>query len=206
MAAFNEIGYGRFSRALQKLFGIKGAAPVPTLAPEIQPVHIVFHGIEDRFHEGWNRFGVGLFLGATVGQTAGIQIRNPLASNTIIVIDRIILQSDAAQELDLSKGSGQADLPTIAAVTSLDFRQNVGANIGPTSSVVSSSLASPGSLNLIERFATSATSSSQIIGTNNQELPLAPNEAFRIVSTVANTGMRLGFWWRERFLEEMERS
>ena len=62
LAIFNEIENARYARMLQKLSGVKGNAPVRQLAGEVMAVLPIFNGAENRYLEGWNRFGQGLSL------------------------------------------------------------------------------------------------------------------------------------------------
>src|SRR5712664_282468 len=86
MARFNEILVGRFNRALQKLFSMKGGPPAAQLASEIT-TNVQFNqmGNDFRYLEGWDIFGNQIFLAASVGNTAGYRLRNPGGSNVIAV-------------------------------------------------------------------------------------------------------------------------
>ncbi len=94
MAGYNEILEGRFNRAVQRLFNMKGAASVNELASIITPQLSIHVDADQRYNEGWesySSFGVGL-ANATAG--SAVQLRNPLTSNVLAVVTRILL-SDA---------------------------------------------------------------------------------------------------------------
>src|SRR5258707_1317441 len=90
MAIFNEILSGRYNRALQKIFCIKGPPPVRQLAGEIQPSHFFYSGVETRALEEWYRYGLLLSQVAGVGQAAA-RLRNPTGSNRLVVLERILM-------------------------------------------------------------------------------------------------------------------
>src|SRR5260370_15215175 len=90
MARFNEILAGRFNRALQKFLDMKGGPPSPQLASEISS-NFQFNqmGIDFRYLEGWNRFGLHAAFGASVGNNSGLQLRNPVGSNLVVIIESL---------------------------------------------------------------------------------------------------------------------
>src|SRR6266849_3136440 len=112
MAIFNEILEGRFNRALQKLFAIKGGPPVRQLGGEIMPVFPVFNGVENRYLEGWNLYGVCTSQAAGgAGVPSSVRLRNPISSNTIAVITRIRVHIGVAVDnaVQLFQGRQTAD-------------------------------------------------------------------------------------------------
>src|SRR5260370_2123300 len=79
MARFNEILVGRYNRFLQRLLSMKGGPPAPQLASEIQPqMDVEALPVELRFLLGWHLYQNTVSQGASVGNAAGVQIRNPL--------------------------------------------------------------------------------------------------------------------------------
>src|SRR5258708_36523747 len=93
MAIFNEILSGRYNRALQKIYAIKGSAPVRQLGGEILPIHAFYAGIETRALEEWYRFGTIINAAAGVGQAVA-QLRNPLGSNRLVVFEKLFVADD----------------------------------------------------------------------------------------------------------------
>src|SRR5260370_24014979 len=110
MAYTNEILVGRVNRGLQKLFGIKGPSPVPQLASDVQAVHPLFNGVENRYLDGWNRFGAQTSQGASVGNISGFRIRNPSTSNVIAVFEKIAVSTSVAGDVFIRIGAQAADL------------------------------------------------------------------------------------------------
>src|SRR5260370_12541687 len=96
MAQLNEILVGRVSRGLQKLFGIKGSSPVSTMAPEVMPIHPLFNGVENRYLDGWNRFGADFNQPAVAASQGGIRLRNPATSNVIAIFEKIAMANAVA--------------------------------------------------------------------------------------------------------------
>src|SRR5437899_9413190 len=89
MALYNEILVGRFARGIQKYFGAKGSPPIKQLAGDLYIVHKLFNGAENRYLEGWSRFGWVAGQAAAVGNKSAVRLRNPPTSNVIAVIERI---------------------------------------------------------------------------------------------------------------------
>lgn len=205
MGKLNEILVGRVNRGLQKLFAIKGEPPVPTLASEVMPVHMLFNGVENRNLEGWERFGFAWFTPATVGQTSGIRWRNPVGSNLMAVLENIEIGISVADTLiNLRLGQTAADLtsPDTPGSNRLDARGR------KLSTMLMSHQASAGSFGQsIGQFAIQpAVSRGGIISNENQELTCLPGDAIQVDTTVFNEVLSVSFIWRERFLEDSERS
>jgi hypothetical protein len=208
MAIFNEILVGRFNRGLQKLFGIKGPPPVRQLAGEIQPSHQLFSGCENRFLEGWTVFGSGVAIagGATTPQ---VRIRNPLGSNVIGVISKLsFFSSLGGQESFISMSTGLADLSSSNGVRCLDNRPVKGAasTLGATLRVSSQAA---GSLvgGVIYRAQPLASVEQQYVTTEFNELPLLPDDCIDVfINNTVGTLLNVTFQWRERPLEESERT
>jgi len=204
MAKFNEILVGRVNRGLQKLFGIKGEPPVPTLASEVMPVHQLFNGVENRFLESWERHGFTWFTPAVVGQNSGIRWRNPAGSNLIAVLENVEIGVSIADTLvSLRLGATGADLSSsdTPGITRIDAR---GRKL--TSMIMSHQSAAPGFGQMMGGFAILATQSKQYISNENQELTALPGDAIQIDTTVTNEVLAVSFIWRERFLEDSERA
>src|SRR6266852_6733419 len=124
MARLNEILVGRFARGLQKVFGIKGPVPVATLAPEIMPVVVIPVGVENRYLEGWFRFGQNPATTAVAAQFGGIRLRNPAGGNIIVVIEKLTISSAGVTDspiVELSPGI-TTDLTTLLTPQRIDGR------------------------------------------------------------------------------------
>jgi len=207
MAIYNEILVGRYNRALQKLLGIKGEAPAPALAGEITAMHLFFTGVENRYLESWERFAVQNTAAAGgVGNNSGLRMRNPLASNVIAVFEKITVFNTA----------GAADIPALQRATTVTDLTNVvglGSNRMPDSrqrpspTLILSNTGVHASTGItMAALATPANASGEFILFEEQEIPLLPGEAVDVSSNNANAAFGAVFWWRERSLEEGERT
>jgi hypothetical protein len=210
MAVYNEILSGRFNRALQKVFGIKGPPPVPQLAGEIQPSLPLFFGAEGRYLEGWNRFAVNIAPAAGgAGTRSAVRLRNPVGSGILVVVEKIAFILALADSPFMTIGAAVDLTPGIVANTAFDNRGsatpvailsssvNVGAvlganawqGIGPANSMV------------------------EVITDGIHEFPLLPqttastgNGAITLYSNTLNQGLNVAVWWRERVLEDSEKT
>src|SRR5258708_14791015 len=119
MARFNEILAGRYNRYLKKLFVLKGGPPSAQLASEVMPTFSFFTGVENRYREGWDRFGTSSSQAGVAAVTSGIRLRNPLGSGTIAVVEKIFVHN-AAGAVDqplLQIGAIAVDFNTITTMT-----------------------------------------------------------------------------------------
>lgn len=210
MAVYNEILVARYNRLLQKLTAIKGGPPAAPLGAEIMPVlPLEDFGAENRSIAGWDRFGLNTQAAAGVGLLAKVQIRNPADSVTVAVIEKLAF---------LLIGATQ-DFPTVLiATTNVDLVTVIstnGARFDPRgrrgSKLVVSIATTAGGLGgfIIWNGTGSGANGSgivEVITTRNQEIPLLPGDSLALVGSVANTPLTPSFFWRERFLEDSERS
>jgi hypothetical protein len=209
MAVYNEILAGRFNRALQKVFGIKGPPAVPQLAGEISPSLPMFWGREARYLEGWNRFGVGAVVAAGgAGNRAAVRIRNPVGSGVVVVVEKITI-SASLQDFPIVTLGAATDLGGVITVNS-GF-DNRGA---PTPVAIMSSSGAAVFLGFqIWQGAAAANFTLDVIQTDIQEFPLLPqatvalgNGAITVYSGVLNQAINVAIWWRERVLEDSEKA
>lgn len=204
MAVYNEILAGRFNRALQKLFGMKGPPPTPQLASEIIPVHPFASGAEHRYLEGWERFAIVILQPAVAAQTSGIRFRNPSGSNVMAVFEKVTITNQATQtdQPIVDYGTATADNGTLVSLasTQLDFRSR------PTPTLIASRAAPPVSnLAAIWQTAYTAQISYDMIWDEGQEITLGPGFALGMRSAQVNVSLTVSVIWRERALEESER-
>src|SRR5713101_6850733 len=99
MGIFNEILAGRYNRALQKQFAIKGSPPVRQLGGEVTPQVSLFYGRENRFTETWNVFGQLHNVPALAANLSQSRLRNPFGSNVIAVVEKITFSSGLANQI-----------------------------------------------------------------------------------------------------------
>ena len=203
MALFNELQAGRFNRALQKLVGIKGRAAVRQLGTEILPVFPMQLGVEFRYLEQWNRFAIAAFSAGAAANLSWMQLRNPPTSNVIGVVELLDLFGQTATALNVLL-SGQTTDGSLLAGNRLDPRGN------PAASLIFSTGNTLGGKTGNIIFQTPISSSTFLfkqIVTANQEIPILPGDALVIQGNVVNTGTGVhNLIWRERFLEDSERT
>jgi hypothetical protein len=198
VARFNEILTGRFNRTLQKMLQIKGGPPAAQLATEIMPVFELENlPVELRTLAQMERYFGGTLLvqGATTG---GAQIRNPAASNTLCVIERIMIGATVASTFAMQKILDNTDLATLLQLKRVDKR--TGAPVPP---IIFTSATGVG-ISPDQSFLVPVNVMLDLITTEHQELLLLPGERMLITNTTANATMAVNFIIRIRFLEESE--
>jgi hypothetical protein len=205
MAKYNEILVGRFNKFVTKLFGMKGAgAAAPQLSGDVQTVLPFFSGRENRSLEGWNTFAFTRAQVATVGIDAVVRLRNPAGSGVIAVFERIIVVSAVVTNPILRSGPTNTDLPTVFVLGNkrLDPRGN------PDSVLITSENSGGGGALLQARMMVAVGNApGDFITTALGEIPLLPGDAIEVDSGTLNLAIAGITWlWRERFLEESERS
>src|SRR5258706_851663 len=174
MAIFNEILHGRFNRALQRGFGIKGHPPVRQLGGEIMPTIAISAGRETLALESWSRFMAAVTIAANAANTDAFRLRVPRGSNVIAVVEKLTVSTSVAGEVDIAVIEANvqaADLPTIIAPSPLDQRQSALAVTIASSTNVTSALGVNG------RFFTEVNKSVDLINYKNQESPLVPTSS-----------------------------
>jgi hypothetical protein len=208
MARFNEILVGRFNRALQKVSGIKGAASTPVLASEIVPSFSLFWGSENRYLESWERFGAVNNVTATAANVSCGRLRNPVGSNIVIVVEKLVASELAADILLFRWGQATSDLTTLQALNGNRFDARGRPNPTALMSQQSTSVSAPPLNNQFtwDTQFVAGNTPYQAIFTDIHELAMLPGDALQIETTAVNVGLRVGYIWRERFLEESERS
>lgn len=204
MAVYNEILVGRYNRFLQKFFGMKGGPPAPQLSSEVMSIFPFFTGVENRYLEQWNRFGVSLGLIASAANLNLVQLRNPVGSNVMIVLEKITLGSGVADAFTGYLGNRTTDLGTVFTVSTgpLDGRtQSPAATVIPSYQQSVSGAFGAG----IYNFFVAANTPTDLVLFEEQELTLLPGTALLLQTVAVNIASRFNFLWRERFLEEGER-
>jgi len=210
MAIFNEILSGRYNRALQKIFAVKGGPPVRQIGGEIMPIVSIFSGAENRFAEGWYRYGFAVANAAIAGLTTAARFRNPTGSNSIAVIESCKLWTAAAMAMDIRQRANlaaDADLGTPSQPFSLELRTRTGLqNQMSTSMHISTDLAGNQQGTQIWFLQMPAGGTPlELINCEDQEWVIDPGQWVQIFSNLANTAWVVNFTWRERPLEESER-
>ncbi len=211
MAKYNEILAGRYNRFIQKLFSMKGPAPAPQLSSDISMQMSFFNGVENRYLEAWNRYAVSFFVLPALGIFSSMRLRNPAGSNVIAVMEKATVIFSAADAVGLSgQHSLLADL-VVFAYGQPNWDPRGGGTTGvvlPTLVPSTSDATHPGG-NLGLRLTgggPSANSTYDFITNQNQELPMLPGDALEMNVATSNTAARFSWAWRERFLEDSERT
>jgi hypothetical protein len=211
MAGFNEILIGRFNRMLQKLLSMKGGAVMSTLSGELVPSIVVFHGVEDRALESWDRFGLFLTITAGAATNSLLRLRNPSASGAVVVIEKIALANNTAanQFYQIRHGSGDASDAAVVNVTAqgatrwdprskpgtvLVVSSNAGAVVSPPS---------PGATKDIAAVPIGNTYA--FINDENQEMLIFPGDSLDVFMNNAAVALDVAWTWRERALEDSEK-
>jgi hypothetical protein len=205
MARFNEILVGRYNRFIQKLLSMKGDASLFQFSTEMMAVLPFFSGSENRYLEGWNRFGNQISVAANGALNSAVRLRNPSGSNLLVVIEEVIVfnLNAAALQYQMQHGVQAADLTTIQAPVSgrLDARGN--ANPSTVNSVGNGT---PGYGSALNGFVLLPNTTIVLPNNENQELPILPGDAYDVFTAVVNVTLNVGLIWRERLLEESERT
>lgn len=201
---YNEIQVARYNRYLQKLLSMKGEVPAPQLASEIGTQIILFHGLENRYLEGWDRFGATFVVAPQgAGTTAAVRFRNPTGSNVIAVFEQINISNEAPLAIfSVNIAISQTVLAggEFATGNQLDPRGRKAATV-----LQSAGVEIPGLFGIF-RTEVPLNSSYAVITTENQEIPLLPGSLVELQDTTVNQGFGCSFIWRERLLEDSERA
>src|SRR5437879_5372052 len=208
MAVYNEVQVGRYVRFLQKFLSIKGRQPAPlTFSGELGAMWSLFHGVENRYLEGWQTFGVATNVAAGgAGFKTGSRLRNPVNSNVVAAIIKIYYGSVIGDSTGaLRFGSTTANLASIQLGNiGLDLRgaPNAVCIVSTQNTTATLPALSPGAA--IWGPTQGANSSADVVITDIQELPLLPGSAYQMEVGPLNQAGVTSWWWRERPLEESE--
>jgi hypothetical protein len=201
VAKYNEILVGRLNRFLQKYTAIKGTVPAPQLAGEIQPSLPLFSGEENRYLENWNLFGNGSAVNGVVAQNSAWRFRNPAGTNVIAVIYQLMVTADTQGIMFLTLDTTANDLAGPGAVHSLDGRTLTAGSVVSVSTGNNDVAAHP----VITRWGALINTVFQLLNAS-VEIPVLPGTTIEIVTNSTNVVLSVGCFWRERFLEDSERS
>jgi len=210
VAIFNEILSGRYNRALQKMFAIKGSPPVRQLAGEISPQVVFGIGIENRFIEAWNIFGSAVQVPFVAGQVVDWQLRNPPGSNIVAVVERLKLQKSTTDAPPfftiISQDTNKAAYAAAVGIRCLDNRPVRGgtSTLGSTCQVsTAQNIAATGGIFGV--ISMQAFVVYNFIDTDDTEILLLPGDSL-LVTTGDAGNLYVSVQWRERVLEESERT
>jgi hypothetical protein len=199
--AFNEILVGRLNRYAQKLLVIKNTA-LHGFLPELRLVLPIFSGVEDRYLQGWNRFGTESVTAAVAAVNSGNQLRNPAGSGIIVVIEKLYVSPGlSGSAVVVSQAVNNTDLPSAGTGFRLDSR----GNSNSTAIFSQSTAAGTTSLaNVIMRNNNLANTGYDFIIGDGMQLMLLPGDTIRLVNSNVNDSILTTIMWRERVLESSE--
>lgn len=200
MSVYNEIGIGRWNRFIQKLTDIKGGPPARQLSSEIVFQHPIFHGVENRYLESWDLFGVALTNNAIAAQQSGVRLTNPSGSNVIASVTKAMISTQQQNFYNLEYGNVGATLSQVAVGIPMENRGRT----APTC-IPSFNAAVLSTLNIVSQVVIGVAAVLDFINDGVQEISLPPGTSIQLDSNAVNVPVTATFWWRERFLEPAER-
>lgn len=202
MARFNEILVGRYNRFVQKHFSMKGPASLASISDEMMPIWAFRNGVENLYLEAFDRFGTAVAIAAVAAQVQGARLRNPAGSNVVVIVEKFSASASPASQLNWSYGPLSTDLSTPMSIGQLDSRGRTS-----TSMIVSQgSAASITGGTIIFAQNGLALTNYDLIWDANQEIAILPGQMLQVVTNNVNTLLTVGMYWRERFLEDSERT
>jgi hypothetical protein len=210
MAKYNELQVGRFNRLAQKLLSLKGPASLDQLDNNLKLVLPLFWGAEGRYLEAWDLFGQdGTVAAPGAGNGATLTLRNPTGSNVIAVVYRIDVWETTVSNAIVTlfrpgtAGANAGDENSAISTIGWDGRGRSASTL-----ILSNNTAAPvtrtGGVQVVQQRV-SGGSLLNLFRTGD-ELPLSPGSLITLSAGTANEGMNWVLWWRERFLEDSERS
>jgi hypothetical protein len=200
MAVYNEIGIGRWNRFIQKITDIKGSPPARQLASEIVFQHPISHGRENRYLEGWDQFGLGATVANVVAQTSNVRLNNPIGSNVIAVIEKIIADAPATTTFNVQYGTPAANLNSLFTVIPMETRGRASSTL-----IASFNTGVPTTFSIIMQQSILANTPFKFVDDDSAEISVPPGAAIQLQCTTVNTAFNFSLRWRERFLEPSER-
>ena len=212
MARFNEILVGRFNRAVQKLFAIKGGPPTAQVSSEVG-VQIPFGqmGADFRYLEGWALFAAAINLAPSVGNANGVQFsldnpNVPRITNIVAVLTRLQIITSLADVITVSENfAPNLNLTNVGTGIRLDSR---GSRSASALNVSSSQGVIPAFGFTINQFSTQPNVPYEIILPDEMGIPMNGIHNIRLNSLVPTLNVQwyVNVWFRERFLEDSERT
>lgn len=204
---------GRWQRAIQKYFGIKGEVVASELAPEIYAtIDIENQPFENRILYGWQSYTFDDNRTGDATHPCQLGIHNPLTSNVLAVIERVQVHdvSSVAPVLQLRIIAGTdsvGGLTTSGRGVLRDFRNGGTRNNSACFCIFATTLAAQGTVFgdfPPELFPTALGAVFQPIIRPTDQWVLAPGETHIYTSNINAENHRWIIQWRERALEPSE--
>jgi hypothetical protein len=207
MARFNEILAGRYNRFLQKLFVMKGTVPAPQLGGEVMPILPFFSGVEHRYLEGWERFIMFTFQNGAGASNAAVRFRNPAGSNVVACIEKFMDANVGNatvnnEQVWLSNATTDFSTLTVMTNTRLDLRTRP----QPTCILSTQANLAAGVGSQVSSYQTLPNTNYDFIVDEGQEITLLPGASIDVRNLTVNQSVAVTWIWRERFLEDSERT
>ncbi len=175
------------------------------LSTTLQTVIAILNGVENRYLEGWDRFAVYTGITGVGGQANGGELRNPVGSNVLAVIEKAAVTMTNSDYPQLAYGLTNVDRANILGTTFA--RVDPRGRPAPTLIFSNGNAAGSGLVVKSQLAFTAATGGSgEFILFVDQEIPLLPGDAIMISGTALGLNINVSYLWRERFLEDSERT
>jgi hypothetical protein len=203
MAGPQEILVGRYARRLQRLFSMKGDAPVTDVAAEIVAVVDAQGSRLDDYYLADERLCSGLAsIPANVGFRSELEVLNPAGSGILVVVERAYVTAGPTTVAVRLSTSPPFDIVAQLSTTKFWRDTRIGAgSVGagaPAAQVLSDNTRVVVAAGVV-----------LFVNTTNQgnfDLPyvLAPGSGLTIEPNADNLAMTATFHWRERPFEPSE--
>jgi len=208
MAFPNEILVGRFNKALNAVFGIKGQTPSATIGNEILPVYTLESETSLKWQFGWSRWAAAVDKAAVVGNISFSQISNPVGSGVIAVIEKIAVNTPnapAGTNIQILMNNAVTGGGTAIVPGPLDFRQGPLATANSALKLFrNSNAAAPAGAVIWSWNNITGNLFQDIQFTTNQEITLTPGTVMTALASTGNQEFLTIWWWRERVMEDSE--
>lgn len=184
---------------------MKGPASLESLGPELFPVLPFSNGIENDYLQGTLHFVSGGVLASGAG-VASFRLRNPSGSNVIAIVESVcVTQGTIAGSSLVSSGPTALDLGGVGlAGVGLDARDRRASTCFFSSLNTGTQLSLGNAIGNI--FIPVNAISTEFIQHQDQEVPILPGDAYQWSGAVATASPVVFIRWRERFLEDSERT
>lgn len=206
MAGFNEILVGRFSKFIQKHFGMKGPQAVSTLSPDVMAAILFRNGVENLYLEGWQRFGMWTNQPGVASNLSECVLRNPATSGVLAVLEKVLVTVPTTETVHFDTGSALAgvDKGTVYTPQILDRRggaQTGSALVLTSGSTLGGQIVGTTILGLAQLLANTPW---DFIWYENEEILLLPGDGAQVEGETVNTALAVGWIWRQRPIEDSE--
>lgn len=203
-----DVWLARYSRWLEKLVGAKGGPVVVDVNPSLTAVISTQSTVDELYLQAVYRFANFIGVAAAAALQAGVQLRNPVGSGVVAVIELIGIGPAVAttSTFHVSQNVSTAGGADFATQVKRGFRLDPRGNQQSTCILSGGSeLAAADLLNITFLSSGNNTVSSGIINaTQGLWVPLLPGDTIRVVDQTLNEAFSVEMAWRERALESSE--